>query len=199
MDSQHSTNYPSQLNWWVGNSKKDLNARVGVVTQCLFPHPLMVEPDLFASNTGAKYFSTMDYDYALRVVANDDDIYLSRNSDEIFICKISPEEYRASDNAVKPLSEERMAQFILNNTNIRHRLFLDQLVHFVADCDGDWDVVSGYAVHFIEKTYKMVDEMVSSLSMADPITTVYLKSFLGPIENFISPQVQSRIKAFLPD
>jgi hypothetical protein len=171
MDSQHATNYPSQLNWWVGDSKKDLNARAGVITQCLFPHPLMVEPDLLASNSGAKYFSTMDYDYALRVVANDDDIYLSRNSDEILI---------------------------LNNTNIRHRLFLDQLVYFVADCDGDWDAVSGDANQFIENTYKMLDGMVSSLSIADPITTVYLKSFLGPIENFISPQVQSRIKDFLP-
>jgi len=198
MDSEHATNYPSQLNWWVGDSRKDLNARAGVITQCLFPHPLMVEPDLLASNSGAKYFSTMDYDYALRVVANDDDIYLSRNSDEILICKISPEEYRASDDAVKSLSKERMAQFILNNTNIRHRLFLDQLVYFVADCDGDWDAVSGDANQFIENTYKMLDGMVSSLSIADPITTVYLKSFLGPIENFISPQVQSRIKDFLP-
>ena len=51
----------------------------------------------------------------------------------------------------------------------------------------------------IEKTYKIVDAMVSQLSIADPITTVYLKSFLGPIENFISPQVQSRMKNVLPN
>ena len=198
MNSQHPTNYPSQLNWWVGESVKNLNARAGVVTQCLFPHPLMVEPDLSANDSGTKYFSTMDYDYALRAVANDDDIYLSRNSDEILICKISPEEYRANDDSVKSLSGERMAQFIINNTNIRHRLFIDQLVYFVADCDEDWNAVSRDATQFIEKTYKMVDLMVSSLSISDPITMVYLKSFLGPIENFISPQVRSRMKYFLP-
>jgi hypothetical protein len=197
-DSQRSTNYPSQLNWWVGDANKNLNARAGVATQCLFPHPLMIEPDLLARDSGAKYFSTMDYDYALRVVADDSDIHLSRNSDEILICKISPEEYLANNDDVKPLSEKRMAQFILNNTNIRHRIFLDQLVYFVADRDGDWDVVSQEANRFIEETYKTVDTMVSRLSIADPITTVYLKSFLGPIEDFISPQLQSRMKKFFP-
>ena len=197
MDSQNSTNYPSQLNWWV-NSGKNLNARAGVMTQCLFPHPLMVEPDLLASESGVKYFSTMDYDYALRAVAKDDDIHLSRNSDEILICKISPEEYRENNVSVKSLSEERMAEFILNNTNIRHRLFIDQLVHFVAESNGDWETVSNNAAHFIEKTYRTVDAMIGLLSITDPVTTLYLKSFLGPIENFISPQVQSRMDPFLP-
>ena len=197
MDSNHPTHYPSQLNWWVGNSEKNPYTRSGFVTQCLFPHPLMVEPNLLASSSGAKYFSTMDYDYALRVVA-DDDIYLSKNSDEILVCKVSPEQYRANNNGAEPLSGERMAHFILNNTNIRHRLFLDQLVYFVADNNGDWDKIGQNAAYFIEKTYKIVDAIVSQLSIADPITTVYLKSFLGPIENFISPQVQSRIRNFLP-
>ena len=198
MDSKHPTHYPSQLNWWVSNSGKNLNTMAGFVTQCLFPHPLMVEPNLLANSRGTKYFSTMDYDYALRVVS-DDNIYLSKNSDELLVCKVSPEEYRANNNTAKSLTGERMAQFILNNTNIRHRLFLDQLVYFVADDRGDWDKIGQNAACFIEQTYKIVDAMVGQLSIADPKTTVYLKSFLGPIENFISPQVQSRIKNFLPN
>ena len=92
-----------------------------------------------------------------------------------------------------------MAQFILNNTNIRHRIFMDQLVYFVGNDKGDWDKVSQNATRFVEKTYKSVDALVSQLSIADPINMVYLKSFLGPIENFISPQVQSRMKNFLPN
>jgi hypothetical protein len=198
MGSKCSTSYPSQLNWWVGKSRQTSSARVGIVTQCLFPHPLMIEPDLLARDSGVKYFSTMDYDYALRVVADDNAIHLSKDSDEILICKISPEEYRANNENSEPLSRERMAQFILNNTNIRHRFFLDQLVYFVADRDGDWDMVSRDAAYFIEETYKTVDAMISQLSITDPMTMVYLKSFLGPIENFISPQVQSRMKKFFP-
>ena len=68
----------------------------------------------------------------------------------------------------------------------------------VADRDGDWDIVSRDAAYFIEETYKTVDAMISQLSITDPMTMVYLKSFLGPIENFISPQVQSRMKKFFP-
>ena len=153
IDSQHSTIYPSQLNWWVDNSDENFSSRVGFVTQCIFPHPLMIEPDLIPYNSGTKYLSTMDYDYALRAVSDDNDIYLSRNSDEILICKISPEEYRKNNDDVKALSAERMAQFILNNTNIRHRFFLDQLVYFVVDGDGDWDSVSRRANRFVEETY----------------------------------------------
>ena len=196
MDSNRSTNYPSQLNWWVGKTGKDPMIKAGFVTQCLFPHPLMVKPRLLASGGGTKYFSTMDYDYALRVV-EDNDIYLSRSSDEVLICKLSPEEYRANNKVAEPLSGERMAHFILNNTNIRHRFFLGQLVYFVADENGDWNKVGQNATRFVEKTYRILEAMVSQLSIADPKTTLYLKSFLGPIENFISPQVQSRMKKFL--
>ena len=193
-----STNYPSQLNWWVGQSGHDPAEKVGFVTKCLFPHPLMVEPDLSGSASSAKYFSTMDYDYALRAVADDQAIHLSKNSDEILICKMSPEKYGTHSDGAVPLSRERMAQFVLNNTNIRHRIFFDQLIHFVADQNGDWDIVNQEASNFIEESYNIVDEIISQTSISDPMTLVYLKSFLGPIEDFISPQIHSRMFDMLP-
>ena len=199
VDSEYSTSYPSQLNWWVNKSLQEPNVKAGIITQCLFPHPLMVEPDSLASDSGAKYFSTMDYDYAFRAVANNNAIHLSKNSNEILICKISPEKYRANSDTTDPLSEGRMAQFILNNTNIRHRFFLDQVVSYVTEEDGDWDSTSQKALQFVAEAYEIVDTMIGQSNISDPMTLVYLKSFLGPIEDFISPQVQSRIKNFLPN
>jgi hypothetical protein len=198
MEGARSTAYPSQLNWHVGQFGEDAQKAAGVVTQCLFPHPLMVIPDLSSGERGITYFSTMDYDYALRAVADDTAIHLSRSSDEILICKISPEKYLADSELGEPLSIERMAHFVLNNTNIRHRLFLDQSICYVADEGGNWEAVNKEANRFMEATYKAVELMVGQLPKTDPRTMVHLKSFLGPIEDFISPQVQSRLKGWLP-
>lgn len=196
--SEYSTSYPSQLNWWVDKSPNEPNIKSGIITQCLFPHPFMVEPDLLANNGSSRYFSTMDYDYALRAVSNDNAIHLSKNSDDILICKISPEKYRPKGDTTDPLSKERMAQFILNNSNIRHRFFLNQLVYYFVETEGDWKSASLVATQFVEDSYEIVDKIINQTNMSDPKTLVYLKSFLGPIENFISPQVQSRLKKILP-
>ncbi|MBT4588632.1 MAG: hypothetical protein HN884_02650 [Rhodospirillaceae bacterium] len=198
MGGASSTHYPSQLNWRVEQFGEGAPETAGVISQCLFPHPLMVIPDKTASESGSKYFSTMDYDFALRAVSDDAAIHLSRSSDEILICKISPESYLADGEQGEPLSIERMAHFVLNNTNIRHRLFLDQSICFVANEGGNWDDVNQDAQRFMEATYKAVELMVGQLPKGDPKTMVHLKSFLGPIEDFLSPQVQSKIKGWLP-
>lgn len=198
LNAEGSTLYPSQLNWKVSQLGGDVNEISGVITRCLFPHPLMIVPDASAGESGVKYFSTMDYDYALRAVSDDGAIHLSRSSDEILICKLSPEGYLVDSKQSEPLSIDSMANFVLNNTNLRHRLFLDQSVFFVADEGGDWEAVNHEAFRFIEATYKAVELVVGQLPKVDPITMVRLKSFLGPIEDFISPQIQSRIEKFLP-
>jgi hypothetical protein len=198
MEAGQATSYPSQLNWRVGQFGDEPHQESGIISQCLFPHPLMVVPDKSSSEGGSKYFSTMDYDYALRAVSDDSAIHLSRSSDEILVCKISHEEYLADSEQAEPLTIERLAHFVLNNTNIRHRLFLDQSICFVADEGGDWDAVNKAAEQFMEATYKAVELMVGKLSAGDPMTMVHLKSFLGPIEDFLSPQVQARLKGWLP-
>tara|TARA_B100000315_G_scaffold259491_1_gene315760 strand:+ start:1992 stop:3146 length:1155 start_codon:yes stop_codon:yes gene_type:complete len=195
VDAAQPTSYPSQLNWRVG--QKDNVS--GVVTHCLFPHPLMVMPDPLGGESASKYFSTMDYDYALRAVADDDAIYLSPSSDEILICKLSPAAYLADNEIGDSPSIDRMAHFILNNSNIRHRLFMDQAIHFIADDEGDWEGLSGEADRFIEAAYKALELMVAQLSTGDATTLLHLKSFLGPIEDFLSPQVQSRMQGWLSD
>ncbi len=198
MEAGRSTAYPSQLNWPVIQFGEGPAKAAGVISQCLFPHPLMVIPDNASSESGSKYFSTMDYDYALRAVSDDSAIHLSRSSDEILVCKISPEKYLADNEQAEALSVERMAHFVLNNTNIRHRLFLDQSICFVADEGGNWDEMNIDAARFIDATYKAVELMVGQLPKADPRTMVHLKSFLGPIEDFLSPQMQSKLKGWLP-
>ena len=51
---------------------------------------------------------------------------------------------------------------------------------------------------YAEAIYKSVELICAGLSPSDPKMMVYMKSFLGPIENFISPQLHSRMKDLFP-
>jgi len=191
VDAENFTTYPHQLFWRVDQQV--------FVAHCLFPHPLMVIPDAGA----IKFLSTMDYDYVLRAVSDDEAIHLCRSSDEMVVCKISPQSYLA-DESVEVVSGprptiEHMAYFVLNNSNLRHRIYLQQSVLFVAGGnENGWEIAERESRRFVEAIYKTIELMIANAPKNDPKSLVYLKSFLGPIQDFMSPQVQSRLHGWLP-
>ena len=170
---------------------------MGMISHGLFPHPLMVIPDQSSGDFGKFFFSTHDYDYALRAVSDDEDIYLSQCSDEIMISKMTPESYRNDNATVDSINAKNLAYFIFFNSNIRHRLFIDQPIRFVADEGGNWDAVRAEAKDFIENSYKTIELMMDHLPSKDPRMMMYLKSFLGPIGDYISPQLSVSYKKWL--
>ena len=187
IDAEEFTTYPHQLFWRAEDH--------GLVAHCLFPHPLMVMPDKGATN----YLSTMDYDYALRAVGDDRAIHLCRSSDEMLVCKMSPESYLSDGSFGSAPTFEQMAYFVLNNSNLRHSLFMQQPIRFIAGGDEDyWAKLENYSSRFIEAVYKSIELMIAEAPNDDPKSLVYLKSFLGPIQDFMSPQVQSRLQGWLP-
>ena len=77
---------------------------------------------------------------------------------------------------------------------------MDQPVRFVArDDPAAFATVEAESCAFVEASYKAVDLALGSLSTADPKNLMFIKSFLGPIENFMSPQVRSRLEQWMPD
>ena len=73
VDADSFTGYPSQLNWRVGGD--------GFITHCFFPHPLLIVP-----GGTMRYSSTIDYEFALRAVADDARVRLITSSDELLFC-----------------------------------------------------------------------------------------------------------------
>ena len=193
-NSSQPTSYMCQVNWRVENNE---GGQVGMISHGLFPYPLMVIPDQSSGDFAKNFFSTMDYDYALRAVSDDQDIYLSQCSDEIMISKMTPESYRNDNATVDSINAKNLAYFIFFNSNIRHRLFIDQPIRFVADEGGNWDAVRAEAKEFIENSYKTIELMMDHLPSEDPRMLMYLKSFLGPIGDFISPQLNTYYKKWL--
>lgn len=187
LDAAEFTEYPSQLNWRIGDA--------GWITHCYFPHPIMVAPTVAT----AKYFSSMDYECLLRAVSDDADLHFCINSEEFSYCKISSETYLADAAREGTPTIDAFASFAVNNTNIRHRLFMDQPIRYMAREDPEGLAsaeIKSRAV--VEAIYKAVDLALSNLSASDPNNLLYIKSFLSPIENFMSPQVRARLNQWMP-
>ncbi len=114
-------------------------------------------------------------------------------------CKMSPGSYLADLETGPSPSIQVMALFVIANTNIRHRLFMTKPVRYVAaKDDAAFDTIEGQTREYTEAIYKAADLILAEQSASDPKIMVYVKSFLGPIENFISPQIHSRLKGWLP-
>jgi hypothetical protein len=195
VDADPFTSYPSQLNWRVGASdgaggRKEHMA--GFVTHCYFPHPMLTKP-----RAGLRYTGTMDYEYALRAVGDDSKIALARNSDDFLVCKMTPGSYLAGQPRGGGKSIADLARFAVSNTNLRHRLFMAQPIRFVAGGnDADWSEVEAHSTRLVEAIYAAV-EVTLGTARSDARTMVFLKSFLGPIEDFASPQTAARLKGWM--
>ncbi len=188
VDADPFTAYPSHLNWRVGEPGNEQ----GFVTHCYFPHPLLSVP-----RAGVRYASTMDYEYALRAVADDSAIHLVRSSDEVLVCKMTRASYRddAAKGGAPTLAD--LARFLVSNTNIRHRLFMEQPIRFIAGgSDEMWAETEAQSTRFVAGLYRAA-ELILAGARTDARSLVFLKSFLGPIEDFASPQTAARLKGWM--
>ncbi len=182
VDADPFTSYPSQLNWRAGP-----DGQAGFVTHCYFPHPMLTKP-----RAGLRYTGTMDYEYALRAVSDDAKIVLARNSDDFLVCKMTPSSYLATLPRGGKVNLADLASFAVSNTNLRHRLFMAQPIRFVAGgSEAEWEDVEAQSTRLVEAIYAAV-EVILGTARTDVRTMVFLKSFLGPIEDFASPQTSAR-------
>jgi hypothetical protein len=187
VDADPFTSYPSQLNWHVGAA-----GRAGFVTHCYFPHPMLIRP-----RGGLRYTGTMDYEFALRAVSDDSRVVLARSSDDFLVCKMTPAAYLAGQPKGGSAGIGDLARFAVSNTNLRHRLFMTQPIRFVAGgSERDWAEAEARSARLVEAIYAAV-EVILGTARTDARTMVFLKSFLGPIEDFASPQTTSRLKGWM--
>ena len=117
----------------------------------------------------------------------------------MLVCKMSPGSY-LSDMAVGPAPDlDIMARFAIANTNIRHQLFMTSSVRYVAEeDDAAFSEVAKRSEAFADAIYKTAEVILSRTATYDPKIMVSMKSFLGPIENFMSPQLHTRMEDWLP-
>lgn len=187
LDADPFTGYASHINARVGDH--------GYITHCYFPHPLLVAPE-----TGGQYSSTMDYEFALRAVADDNAIHLIRSSDELLISKMSRHSYLADQSTGEAPTIGTLADFALNNTNQRHQLFMAQPIRFRAGGDAKtWELEEQHSAKMVEAMYKTIELTLANAGPGRAQNLVNLKSYMGPIEDYMSPQTRSRLKGWLPD
>ncbi|MAV88019.1 MAG: hypothetical protein CMM67_07205 [Rhodospirillaceae bacterium] len=199
MGSDSNSEYPVQLNWPVVTTNIGKTNLVGFIVRCIFPHPLLVIPDKNKGSAARKYFSTMDYDYVFRAIGDNNKIYLSQSSEEILISKLTKETYAPANNEYHKVTIDRMANFILYNSNRRHSFFLNKPIYFLCEKDGNWDEINKKAQKFIENVEKTIECKINISRASDPKSLIQLKSYLGSIEDFNSPQILDRMNRWMTD
>ena len=180
------TNYPVEIKWFV--------SKFGFISHCFFPHPLMVIPN----SKSRHYFSTMDYELLLRSFSKNEDIYVCQSSDDLMLCKMSSENY-FKELTGRPVTDiEELSRFVIANTNIRHRYFFEKAVKYISQSSPKtFEKIENESQLFVVSVYKLIDIILSKMSLTEPSQALKTKSFLGPIEDFLSPQIHSRLRKYL--
>ena len=178
IDAEPFTPYPSQLSRWVNQD--------GFVNRNILPHPLMIS----SSTAIARSQSTMDYDLALRA-ANDAEIHVCCDSDEMLVVKFSDDEHQSARIGESSAITPNIGTFLLSSTNRRHHLFASAPVVFHAgDLDARYRAASAELRALLDSAYAWIDEIAARPSKLDARGLMFLKSHLGPIEDFMSPQLE---------
>ena len=178
VDAENFTPYPSQLIWRLGDG--------GLLTRAFLPHPLMapLAPEMARSQ------STMDYDMALRTTP-DEKIYVAADSDEMLVCKLTGDDHRAARQSGPPPTAENLALFLLTGTNRRHRLFARVPIYFHAgEAHQDYARLAAESAALVDASYNFIDLIASRSAGLDASALFYIKSFFGPIEDYMSPQLE---------
>ena len=184
--AKRPTAYPSQINWSLGGK--------GIIGTTPFPHPLMIVMESVAP----KFFSTMDYELILKAISKDDEIFYCTSSEDLMLCKMSPKTYGAEVPTVLEQSVKTLAEFVLENTNVRHSYFMKQPVKFFAKkYFTEFAEKENLIREYIEDVYFIVETLLSEMAAGDVEKVLKIKSYLGEIEEFLSPQMHARIKKYL--
>ena len=184
--AKRPTAYPSQINWSVGGE--------GIIGTTPFPHPLMIVMGPVAPN----FFSTMDYELILKAISKNDEIFYCTSSEDLMLCKMSPKTYGAEVPIISEQSVKTSAKFVLENTNIRHSYFMKQPVKFFAKRSfAEFAEKEHLIREYIEDVYFIVEKLLSEMGTGDVEKVLKIKSYLGDIEEFLSPQIHGRIKKYL--
>ena len=184
--AKRPTAYPSQINWSVGGK--------GIIGTTPFPHPLM----LVMESAAPHFFSTMDYELILKAISESEEIFYCTSSEDLMLCKMSPETYGAEIPIILEQSVKTLANFILENTNVRHSYFMKQPVKFFAKRSFAEFAEKEHLIRdYIEEVYFLVEKLLSEIGTGDVEKILKIKSYLGDIEEFLSPQTHSLIKKYL--
>ena len=177
-DKSKTTPYPIQLCWRLSSN--------AIYARSFLPHPLMIP----AGDAINKFQSTPDYDLALRLCP-DDKIEVCGNSEDILICKFSDKCHGASLNNEIKMTPHTLALFILTSTHNRHRNLVSIGNKFQgSNKKNDWSKVETLAENLIGHAYQYVDKIISIAPKLDARFLMYIKSYIGPIEEYMSPELE---------
>jgi hypothetical protein len=178
VDAENFSHYPTSLIWPVAGS--------GWLVRSFFPHPLAFR----ASPSCRRFPSTIDYSFALRMYPKAGDVALPRAGEEILICKLTPEAPPDAKLTInRPLFPHFMTHFLFFHSNIAHRQLANQPLRINGESlpEEVWREVEGQSQAYLDACYERVKRAAAQLP-ADQMAERWMRSFFGPIEEFLCPE-----------
>ena len=175
-DSNQFTQYPASI-FWPADS-------LGWICRSFFPMPLAVRPN----PKKLRFESTMDYEFGLQMVSAPELYRIPHSSDEAFLCKVTTDEYLDKIENPMELTRNRLAHFILVETNKAHRALLDQAYRLIKDDASHclWAQLEAETKSKLDEVYGFVEALSNDLPDSPQLQAVK-DSHFGTIDQYRSP------------
>ena len=132
----------------------------------------------------------MDYDLVLRSWP-DSEIYMCGDSDEMLVLKHSKLTHHAERKSQVIPSPRDIAMFLITATHIRHRIFSEVSVYYhMNEVNSIWEQPIKEAEQLLTEVYQDIDHIIAQTGNLDAKFLMLLKSYIGPIENYMSPGLE---------
>ena len=180
VNSREFSTYPTATFWTVDQA--------GWLARAFFPYTLALRP----SADCRRFDSTIDYDYALNLNAEPDNAIIPENSNQAFVMKVTTEDYLKAAETSGMISDNRLAHFILAETNRAHRTLLKQAYRMYRSEEEDadhlvWNTTETKSLEYLDEIYRFIDILPEKLPKDSAGTKKILSSHFGNISKYMSP------------
>ena len=180
VNSPEFSTYPTAIFWPAD--------QFGWLARAFFPYTLALRPRADCR----RFDSTIDYDYALNLTATSGRAVIPENSNQAFVLKVTTEDYLRAAQTSCTLSKNRLAHFVLAETNRAHRKFLNQPFRIFRSPDENedhpvWKAVEAQSLEHVDEMYRFLEVLKEKLPKDSPETQNILKSHFGDLSHYLSP------------
>mgnify|MGYP001251591418 CR=1 FL=1 len=187
VEAPEFSTYPSAIFWpakdhgWLGRS--------------FFPYTLALKP----RNDCRRFDSTIDYDYALTLAKDPKRAVIPSDSNQAFVAKVTTKSYLDTAETFGQISNNRLAHFILAETNKAHRDLANQPYRIYRNSGiktdtSVWSMAEDLSSKYLDEIYHFIGTLKDKLPKDSAEMQEILSSHFGDLSGYLSPMRRTKLR-----